>query len=419
MRLSRRSMLTGIGACGLVGLRARAETPPQHLVLVVAQGGWDPTFTIDPKPQFVNGGPYVDLGVDEVEVVGSYGDVQVSLNPTRRPSVGRFFERFGDRTAVVNGLWVGSLSHWQGMLQVLTGTVQESSPDVASIAGGVLGTRLPLGTVDLAGVARFGPFSPVCARSGVRGQLTGLLAPSSRFDTPAGPRPAWSPTDADQDAIRGFLEERMDAALPFRSTEPGWLGTVADRRTALDRAAQLRALGPELVAGLEVGRRTLLRTQIPFAVDLLANGTCQAVVLGTGFPWDTHADAGRQHGFWDATFAGLYQLGDELEAAGLLDRTLVAVVSELGRTPTRNDEDGTDHWTYTSAVVYGSSVIGGTRIGGTDAGLIGMGTNPATGRPDPAFGPVSYGSFAAGLLEGIGVDPKPWIGAQPLRGFLR
>lgn len=418
MRPSRRSVLAGLGAAGLVGLRADADAPAQHLVLVVAQGGWDPTFTIDPKPRIVDGGPYVDLHPEEDEFVAEFGDIHVSLNAARRPSVNRFFETYGHRTAVVNGLWVGSLSHWQSMVQVLTGTVGQAAPDVASVAGGVLGGNLPLATVDMSGVARFGPFSPVCARSGIRGQLTGLLDPSTRFPTPDGPRPSWSPTEADQDAIQAFLNQRMDRELPFRSTEPGWFEAVAERRTALDRAARLRSLGQTLTDGLPVGRRTLLREQIPFAVDLLSKGTCQAVMLGTGFGWDTHSDAGRQHEHWNDTFAGLYQLARTLEEASLLDRTLVAVVSELGRSPRRNAEDGTDHWTYTSAVVFGSSVVGGRKIGGTDEDLIGLGTNPATGRLDSGFGPVSYASFAAGLLEGVGVDSKPWIQAEPLRGFL-
>ena len=88
MRLTRRGLLVG-GGMGLVGLRAFAEPPPVRLIVVVANGGWDPTFSIDPKPGKVDG-PYPDLDPDDpddVEVLAEYGDVRVTLNERRRSGV--------------------------------------------------------------------------------------------------------------------------------------------------------------------------------------------------------------------------------------------------------------------------------------------------------------------------------------------
>ena len=101
----------------------------------------------------------------------------------------------------------------------------------------------------------------------------------------------------------------------------------------------------------------------------------------------------------------------------LLDETVVAVMSEMGRTPLLNEGEGKDHWPITSALVFGAGVRGGTLCGGTDEGLLPLNTDLATGRP--GMGQVIYPeNFNAGLLELVGVDPSihyPHI--TPLRGF--
>lgn len=404
MRLSRRALLGAAGAAGVVGLRAHGEPPPVRLVVVHAAGGWDPSFTIDPKPGTAFG-PYPDLDPDDpddVEVVASWGDVRVSVNEARRPGVTRFFEAYGDRVAVVNGLWVGSLSHWQATVRVLTGTVSEASPDVSVVAGVTAGRDRPVAAVDLSGVSRTGPFAPLCARTGVRGQLRALLDPASRYPLADGAaRPSFAPTEADRDAIGAWLAARAEPEL----FDPARVAWHLDRREALDRAERLRD-DPELLGLLPDGRRTDLRDDVALAAALLAGGTCHAVLLSSGQHWDTHAGAAEQHASWSALGYGLRDLGDALATAGMLDRTLVAVLSEFGRTPARNAEDGTDHWPYTSALLFGAGVLGGTRLGATDDGLVGAGE------------PARYDQLAAGILAAVGVDPEPWLpGVAPLRGF--
>ena len=53
MPWSRRNFLT-TSTAGLLSVGARAATPtastaPKYLITVLAEGGWDPTMTIDPK----------------------------------------------------------------------------------------------------------------------------------------------------------------------------------------------------------------------------------------------------------------------------------------------------------------------------------------------------------------------------------
>lgn len=58
----------------------------------------------------------------------------------------------------------------------------------------------------------------------------------------------------------------------------------------------------------------------------------------------------------------------DLRDRGLLDRTLVVVLGEFGRTPKINDKAGREHWEHCySALVAGGGVRGGRVIGASDA----------------------------------------------------
>jgi Protein of unknown function (DUF1501) len=58
---------------------------------------------------------------------------------------------------------------------------------------------------------------------------------------------------------------------------------------------------------------------------------------------------------------------EDLHASGLLKRTIVAVLGEMGRTPKINKSAGRDHWgTCQSVLVAGGGFKGGTVVGATD-----------------------------------------------------
>ena len=114
--------------------------------------------------------------------------------------------------------------------------------------------------------------------------------------------------------------------------------------------------------------------------------------------WDTHErNAGvlRDHNLpWlDRTFGALMQ---DLDERGLLDETLVVVMSDFGRTPRLNAKGGRDHWTYCySVLLAGAGIRGGTIYGASDA--------------QAAFVkeyPVSTGDICATIYHCLGIDPE-------------
>jgi hypothetical protein len=411
---TRRSLLGGAlagGVLSLAGLGARAQAPAKRLLVIVANGGWDPTFVFDPKAD-PRVGPRVDQDPDDPddrEVVQRFGPFAIATNAARRPAVTAFFERHAERVTVVNGLWGGTLSHNDGMLRLLTGGLDESAPDLVSVAGARLGAGFAVPSLDVAGVGRPGPHAPSTGRIGVRGQLTGLLAPELRYPMPDGsPRPDPRLQVEDWDAITAFRAAR-------RAQDPD--GVVPGRDEAWERADALRAHETSLRATLPAGRRRSLEDDLLATTTLFAEGVCHSAIVSTNELWDTHAEAWRQHESYDRLFRALDVLIPVLQRRGLLDTVQVAVVSEMGRTPLRNAENGTDHWPYTSALLFGADTARGRLLGGTDDDVFGLPCDPSTGRVVSSGEPLGFASFVAGLLEGVGVDGAV-PGATPLLGHL-
>src|SRR6185437_13706038 len=138
--------------------------------------------------------------------------------------------------------------------------------------------------------------------------------------------------------------------------------------------------------------------------------------------WDTHTRNFPILKDWnlpqfDQTFSALLA---DLQDRGLLDETLIVVLSEMGRTPKINANGGRDHWTYCYSVFFaGAGIRGGTVCGASDA--------------QAAFvkdRPVRPADIVASVYHGLGIDPDMPVydragrpipiaqGGQPIREIL-
>lgn len=114
------------------------------------------------------------------------------------------------------------------------------------------------------------------------------------------------------------------------------------------------------------------------------------------FGWDTH--------MWNFQILKKYlpivdtafnSLLEDLEASGLLDETLVVIMSDFGRTPHVNKDAGRDHWSHCYSVLFtGAGIRGGTIYGQSDQ-------HAAV----PVDRPVSTSDICATIYECLGIDP--------------
>ncbi|MEQ1500893.1 MAG: DUF1501 domain-containing protein [Myxococcota bacterium] len=397
--LSRRALLA-LGAGGVVAPRALAGPAPagdRRLIVVFVKGGWDTTYFVDPKLGLPTvDGPELDEDPGDPydrEWIRTFGEIPIVVNDVKRPNVSRFFERWADRCAVVNGIATGSIAHGAARMRVLSGSHLPDQPDLCS-AVGADDARYPVGALDFSGDGQTGVTAPSTARIGRSRQLGLLAAPVAHGD-----------------ALDAYFRSRLTQLGPDR-VQPG-----ADE--ALDRARRLRDEAGVALSALPLATHEL-DDDVTTAVDLLAAGVARAALLESSAAWDTHTNNPVQHNLLDDLFSALGVLADGLDAASLLDDTLVVVVSEMTRSPRRNDTAGKAHWPGTSAVLFGAGVSGGRVVGATDADLLAMAVDPVTGRPDPSGSMVTHGAFAAGILRHLDVDPARWLpDATPFSAWAR
>lgn len=418
---SRRSFLGGLLA-GLTlpaGASLAATADDRLLLVITAAGGWDVTYAFDPKLGLPGiEGPEVDSSGegDDVDALQTIAGMPLLTNAERRPAVTRFFEAWGHRTAIVNGIWVGAIGHTSCTVRMLTGTGSDARPDLTVITGHALGGERPLGSVDFSGFGFAGDLAVSNGRMGSRGQARALVDRRAALPHPDGT----PPVELDPE-VRAALEARaLDRALRLRDRSLGGRARHAldDLDEAVDRAQRIRAQGLPLDR-LGVGREARPATLGAVITDMFDQGLCRAAMFDSGSQWDTHYATSPQNGYYEALFSDLTDLIGELDRRGLLDRVLVAVVSEMTRTPLRNASSGKDHWGHTSAMLLGA--VEGNRVSGaTDHYLESQTVDLATGEPDEAGAYNKYDNFCAGLLEMVDVDPEEWLpGVVPFRGAHR
>lgn len=420
--MRRRTLLAGAagGALWLPwALESRAQGAPKRLVVVFANGGWDQTFALDPKlGNAAIEGPEVDEDpdvADDVEAIRTFGDVPLLVNDAKRASVTRFFERWSSETVVVNGVWVGSIAHDPCRWRMLSGRVDGRGPDVAAIAGSQLGIDLPLGSVDTSGLGLAGPLAASVGSVGARSQLEMLLDPASSPPGPGGVGAAFVPGPAERGFVRRFLDARAERHRGRwgRAGDPAYDALAEARR----RADRLLADRETLVGGLQIGSSPSVTGLVSTTLELLGNQICGAVLIDSGHRWDTHENNVNQHGHYEQLFSDLDRLVSALSRNDMLDDTLVAVLSEMGRTPRRNAALGKDHWPHASALLIGGGVSGGRVVGGTDDLQESMPVDLATGELDARGALLKYDNLLAGILALLDVDFERWLpGTVPFMG---
>lgn len=126
--------------------------------------------------------------------------------------------------------------------------------------------------------------------------------------------------------------------------------------------------------------------------------------------WDTHGNNFKtlRQTLLPQLDAAVASLLEDLRDRGLLERTIVAVMGEFGRTPKVNKNAGRDHWNY----CYSLALFGG----GFRQGYI-HGASDRNGA-FPAADPVTPGEIVATIYHCLGVSPDltlPDALGRPLR----
>ena len=345
---------------------ATVEGPAKSVIQIRLGGGVAAQESWNPKPEA------------PLEYRGPFG---VSKTPVPGIVLGELMPetaRIADRLTVVRSV-VGKVpDHGQAMYHVLRGyqmTPALQHPTIGSVVNHEFGPRSALPTYIAIGEAKdetgylgaqYGPFTTGDDPASDGFQIRDLTLPAG-LDLEA-----FESRKRVRDAINAEFRKLESSQAPLDTMDAYYqkayeMISSAEVRDAFDlskesdktKAAYGRGLFDR--SGSQAGMRMLLARR-------LVEAGVRFVSLDYG-EWDHHQ--GIKAGFelnmpaFDRAFATLIR---DLDDRGLLDNTLVWVVSEMGRTPKINKVAGRDHWARVfSLAMAGGGLKRGAFYGDSDA----------------------------------------------------
>lgn len=414
--MDRREFLKLAGLAGLAVTTPTAFLSDAHaqeadapydgtLYLVVhAGGGWDPTSLCDPKGA---------LDPEEEAPMNHYlaDDIRSpsESSPIRWAPFAdndAFFERHYQKMTIINGLDTATNNHAVGPRYIHSGTLSEGYPAFAALVAGSHAKASPLSFITNGG---YDITRGVVSRTRV-GNINAIrkLALPNRIDDNIGYH-----TGDTFDRIRRFQRERAERLrnqqnLPRLRRALSTMTTVRSSDSTLQRLTEhLPNLG---------NYNTSLGQQAALAIGAWKAGLCVSANLTTG-GFDTHGnhDVNQANAMRRLT-NGLNEIWDIIEDNDAVDRIMVIVGSDFGRTPGYNAGNGKDHWSITSMILMGGGIPGNRVIGTTTHGHRPNPVNINTLAPDENGVILSPVHVQRALRKYAGIDAGELQAMFPLSG---
>jgi uncharacterized protein (DUF1501 family) len=361
--ISRRAFLGAAGAAAALGpvgfasssAAAKLARAQKRVLVIFLSGGVSQLETWDPKPGTDTGGPFRAI---PTTVPGTH---ICELLP--------FTAKQAHRLAIIRGVNTHSDDHGIGEKIMLTGRMPEAGieyPHLGAVAAKLLGS-------DEASLPAHIQILPNGGSGFVKNDSAFLGPKYSAVSLGDGKPPAdllrpaglTSETDAAREEFRKKLNDRFAKSRKSAATEAySESYTQAERVVKQGEVFDVTKENPKTADRYgrhDFGRHLLL------ARRLLEAGVTYVKVSHSNY--DTHHENFDFHieqlGEFDRPFAALL---DDLAERGMLESTLVVVMSEFGRTPRINHLYGRDHWSKAwSVALAGCGIKGGALIGKTNA----------------------------------------------------
>ena len=369
--------LLGMPVSQLLAQGASSKAQAEHVILFWNSGGMSHLDTWDPKPGR--------------KVQGEFNPIKTSVDGMEISEIFPQLAKQMHHGALIRSIAGTNGDHGRAQYELQTGFNQSPNIMHPGLGSLIAHEREPLG--DLPALVSI---SGQAARAGYLGQKC-----EAYFVGRPGQKDPYLTFPEGISHARGMqrlqILEKMNrrtsaqnGAEELKASQTALKDAVALMESPALKAFDLKKENPATVekyGDTEFGRGALL------ARRLVEQGVRFVQVNRGGF--DNHGnifEAMRNHGAdMDPAIASLIS---DLKANGKLEKTLIVVLSEFGRTPRINDGGGRDHWARVfSCMMAGGGIKGGSIIGASDPD--GM---------DVAEHPVKVADLHATLCHALGID---------------
>jgi len=419
--------------------KAAAATPPdQFLVVVNAAGGWDPTSLCDPKglnQAYTDKSDRFEGSTNSVALDPNktYGNIQWSAIPdgvsnddavlTRiNDQFDGFFNTYGSRLTVINGIDTGTNNHDTGNRYVWSGHEETGYPSLAAFYAATVAPNLPLAYISNGGYD-FTDSLVARARASSAGFISQIADPNHYGSDRGFIYRSYNRNVDLYDDIKAAQAARLQRQL---AAEP-----LPQRRQQLQSLLGIRSVDSnlgELTVKLDdiqanvlrdehwnENRGESLKSQAEVVTAAFAAGLCASASLNYG-GFDTHGNHDRSaYPQMGDMLEGIHFLLQALEYAGVANKTTVVVGSDFGRTPYYNSGNGKDHWPITSVLVIRPGNSGGGKVfGASSSDFRSLSINRNTGLADNGGETLTPAHVNRELRRLLGVENSPLADSYPL-----
>jgi uncharacterized protein (DUF1501 family) len=347
------AMVSGLGWFALPAMAAKLKSDQKRMIVIDMHGGLSQLESWDPKPGTDTGGPFRAI---PTSVTGIH--ISELLPQTAKQM---------HHLALVRGLNTKNDDHGKGTYMMMTGRRQTPATEYPEI-GAVVSRAIDADDRALPGHIKIRP-----SGAGGRSADSAYLGPkfaSIVLGEGKAPENTACPADLTEESSRlreqfrrglndHFLERRRTAETDAYTQSYEQAQEFVKQRDIFDITKEPDK--DQKRYGLhDFGRHCLL------ARRLLEKGITFVQVRHSNY--DTHNENFNFHieqlGEFDGPFATLVA---DLAERGMLDSTLIVVLSEFGRTPKINQYYGRDHWGKAwSICMGGAGIVRGAVIGKTN-----------------------------------------------------
>jgi len=164
----------------------------------------------------------------------------------------------------------------------------------------------------------------------------------------------------------------------------------------------------------------LARYQVSHVISMVAPDLYSYDNHGGGSPTTYQRTTGARY------FGSIAKLLNALKATpspldstvSMFETTHVVIASEMGRSPTAENGNGTFHWDWTNVACFGGRFKRGYKFGDLDNKLTGVPANFDTGALGEGNTPT-FMNVIATILKANGVDPATYSSAKPINAVIQ
>ena len=364
---------------------------PINVIYLYMNGGMSHIDTLDPKPGTDVQGP---TGVIESNVKG----IQLGQHMSQ-------FAKHVDKAAIIRGM-----SSTQGAHEQAYYLMHTSYSSIGTIKHPGIGTWI------MNAQGRANPKLPgnIVIGSGVKssGFMEPKLGPLIIGDPNKGLQNSRLPSDVDEEQFsrRLKLASRLDRSFSsrYKQTQVNAYNDMYNDAITLMQSEDLAAfdLGKESQAVRNLYGNNSFGQGCLLARRLVQNNVRFVEVSLGG--WDMHDDMfTRGAEVIPRLDQALGALMTDLSTLGIIDRTLIVLATEFGRTPKINGNQGRDHYPKAfSCMLAGANIKGGQVVGHTDK----MAANVESDK-------ISINDFNATIAAAVGIDTEEIIYSPSKRPF--